>query len=80
MSKLVKNRPPREKEEPVRFEGESEFRGGNVGAFIIRIGFPLKGSLRGSFVGFYSIEALIIRIGSGGGGILSYDFNKESSK
>ena len=29
---------------------------------LIRIGFPLKGSLKGSIVGFYSVGALI-RIG-----------------
>ena len=28
-----------------------------TGALIIRIGFPLKGSLKGSFVGFYSKRA-----------------------
>ena len=34
-----------------------------IEALIIRIGFPLKGSLKGSIVGFYSVGALIIRIG-----------------
>ena len=42
----------------------------NVGALIIRIGFPLKGSFngvyKGSIVGFFNIGALIIRIGCGG--------------
>ena len=48
----------------------SPFRSLNVGALIIRIGFPLKGSFngvyKGSVVGFFSIGALIIRIGCGG--------------
>ena len=35
----------------------------NVGALIIGIGFPLRGSLKGSIVGFYTIGALIFRIG-----------------
>ena len=35
----------------------------NIGALIIRIGFPLKGSLKGSRVGYYNIGAFIVRIG-----------------
>ena len=35
----------------------------DMGALIIRIGFLLKGSLKGSTVGFYDIGALIIRLG-----------------
>ena len=33
----------------------------NVGVLIVRIGFPLKGSLKGSIVGFCNIGASIIR-------------------
>ena len=35
----------------------------DIGALIIRIGFLLKGSLKGSIVGFYDIGAFIIRLG-----------------
>ena len=34
-----------------------------IGALKRAMGYPLKGSLKGSIVGFYSIGALIIRIG-----------------
>ena len=38
----------------------------------------LKGVYKGSIVGFYSIEALIIRIGFGG--LLYYNYNKGPPK
>ena len=34
-----------------------------MGALLIRIGFPLKGSIGGSLIGFYDTGALIIRTG-----------------
>ena len=49
------------------------FEGLNI-ALIIRIGFPLKGSLKRSIVGFYSIGALTIRIGFMG--MLYYNSNE----
>ena len=45
------------------------------GAFIIRIRFPLKGSLKGSIVGLYNGGALKIEIGSWGP--LYYNYKKE---
>ena len=38
----------------------------------------LKGVYRGSIVGFYDIEALLVRIGFGG--ILFFSYNKEPPK
>ena len=53
-----------------------------IGALIIRIGFQKKGSLKGSYkgsiVGFSSIGALIIRIGIWG--TLCYNHKKEPRK
>ena len=49
-----------------------------IEALIIRIGFPLKGSLKGSIVGFYSIGALIIGIRFRGP--IYYTYNKEPQK
>ena len=47
----------------------------SVGARIIRIGFPLKGSLKGLIVEYYNVGALIIRIGFWGP--LYYNYDKE---
>ena len=58
--------------------GQKHLQGSDIGALIMRIGFPLQGSLKGSIVGLCNIGASIIRIGSCGP--VYYNYNKEPQK